>query len=835
MPYLPDKEIDSIELEQFKTLDVNVPREVGANLIGKLQAIQDESNEIYRTNSERLDRAHSLLAHEFEAREMTLQEIALVILEKENLEELTHATLWTVDQAISKNTNFRPLRSVLQRRAPRWMVNPLKLMRSFEQVRGWIREYVEGIVEQATSSQYDPVSSPVELNVQNSNPIPGFVRKARSLIQNSRAHRSVTALGGIGPSSPKGVTNRSSRDTNVQVSPLTVFDPMERGIITSLKTWCISRDIPSTGTAWSLPPMLLRATKLYGDQINEATGFLFLQELGVIAPWENRHTYDAEHPLSEVYGIAAGKGNRDMEDSLKRLRKDWGEMLVYCIDAAEAQEIDDGVSLERIEGDGSQFWIHIHIANPSAFIGPDSAIGQHAGSVLQTVYLPEKSYPMLDPKLTQGHFSLARNRPVLTFSAKVSLDGEIRETKITPGWVRNIKKITPQTLEQKLSLAKESYKPVSRVLQVGQHVESSQQGKAEDELLPSDLSELLILQKLGSARRFKRSGNEGTQGAHGSVPDPYVRIGAKYIERSYSTSRGRQFLGDPFISWEAREVDIGGELSRSDDRNFVTDIMILAGEVAARWCSDRNIPIPYRGTIANPAPYMSPETYKSEVINRSMREKGNVPIMLYRAYNRLRGQATIRTHPFPHAIMGTESYAKVTSPLRRYGDMLIHWQIQAALLYEEKHGKDSLLNEQVDQSYLPFTTTTLSPFLPKLEARERGVISMTKKSKMHWISQLLHRAFYFGEETLPEKLEVLVHAEPKALFAFGDALGYVKQLSGIDADVVENDVSKREGGIKVGDWWEVRLHGVDIYGNRLKVLPVRLMGRETLLGGLRNV
>ncbi|KAL8943169.1 MAG: hypothetical protein Q9216_001223 [Gyalolechia sp. 2 TL-2023] len=849
VPYLPDKQVDSETLDRFKNLDISVPREVGSNILQKLQAIQSESAEIYRDHSERLDRAHSLVAHEVEAKEMTLQEIALVVLQKRNVDELSNEMLWAANKAIVKNANFRPQDNIFQRSAPRWRVNPLKLMRRFEQVRVWIRDYVEGVVEQATTSQHNLFPESVREKSQNSNPIPEFIRKARTLVQNSRALRSVTTYGGLGPSSQRNVLINPQPDSVVQTSSLTTFNEMEMTILRSLKTWCISRDIPSSGTAWSLPPMLLRATELYeGQKHDEATGFLFLQELGVIAPWENRFLYDSGFRLPNPakipgqidsirsIGTAADQSIDRMTDSLEGLRKDWGDMSVYCIDDADAKEIDDGISLERMDGDDSIFWIHVHVANPSAFISPDGAVSRYAADLLQSIYLPEKTYHMLDSKLTQEHFSIAKNRPVLTFSAKISLDGEIHETSIKPGWVHNTKKVTPRSLGYRLGLGQESYEGVWRVLKVGQHVRSPPQTTPEDELSPSDISTLLTLQKLGSARRSKRSGHEGTQSFHGSVPDPSVYIARADTDRDYNVRRGRQFIGDPTISWEAREVDMTGELSRGDARAFVADIMILAGEVAARWCSHRSIPVPYRGTIPDPAPYMPPQLYKSEVIDRSVSEKGYVPIMLYRTYNRLLGQSTTRPHPFSHAILGTESYVKVTSPMRRYADMLAHWQIHAALLYEAKHGEDSLLHhppppldaeeDGTNESYLPFSHSALSSLLPQLEIRERSMRDLVKRSKTHWIIQLLHRAFYFGEESLPERLEVLVHAEPRALLANGNAMGYVKQLSGIDADLLDNDVSRKEGGIKLGDWWEARMEGVDPYAVRLRVTPVRLLARE---------
>lgn len=837
MPFLPDQEVENEALDKFQEMETHVPRETGAPVLEKLQALQGASAEIYREHSERLDRAHTLVAHEYDLKEMTLDEIAVLVLQKKQVSDLTDVMLWTVHKALSRNPNFRAQRGgFFHRSYPLWKCHPVKKMKSLEQVKQWVREYLEGVIAQATSPDG---SSSVILQAKDSrgsNPIPGFMRKVKKIVDRSRAQRNVTTLSGIG--------SRIDRENSaLEIIPVTSFDKFEVSLLRSLKSWCISWDVLAAGNTWALSPMLLRATGLYeGHDLDERTGFLFLQELGVIAPWENRFAYENpnvrlptlqnETPIAEakVEKPPPSEQNKQpidrLEDSLKGLRKDWGNLLVYCIDDASAQEIDDGISLERVEGEDSVFWIHVHVANPSAFFGPDSAIGRYAAELVQTVYLPEQSYPILQPKLTQEHFSLANGRPVLTLSARLTTDGEILATDITPGWIRNVKKTTPSRVGHELGLDQNSSRKNSRILKVGRPIEFEQRTAAEDPLSPSDVAELRILQELGTARRLKRTGGEGaTRSFHGSVPNPHVYLEDKGIIRMFNPYLSRQFIGDPTIAWEAIEVDMTGELSRDDSQIFVADIMILAGEVAGRWCSERNIPVVYRGTIKDPAPPMTPEAYKANVIDRTMQEKGYVPIMFYRAYNRTLGQSTSRSSPFPHAILGTEMYTKATSPLRRYTDMLAHWQIQSALLHEARHGKGSLINSPSD-SYLPFSRAALDALIPTLEIRERAITDVTKRSTVHWIMQLLHRAFYFGEAQLPESFDLLVHAQAGALLKQGNALGYTKQLSGIDADLLENEVSKREGGIEVGDWWECRIEGVDTYGARLRMWPVRLTARD---------
>ncbi|KAL8959650.1 MAG: hypothetical protein Q9193_003520 [Seirophora villosa] len=848
--HLPDKEVDAKELETLQSMTIDVPQGIGAPLLEKLQALSNDSAEVYREHAGRLDRAHILLARQRKSTEMTLPEIAMVLLQKQNASELTDVMLWTVEKTLDRNTTFRKNRSFHHRGYPLWKIHPAAMMEGHEQVRVWVREYLEGVIAKVTSLNGPSSVSEHGEDSQSSNPIPRFLGKARTLVESSRAHRSVTAHAGLGPMDAGAMAGKSPGSAEGYAKTLASFDASETKIIMYLMSWCVTWDVISAGGTWSLSSAILRATGLYeGHALNERTGCLFLQELGVLAPWENRFAYEVkvlpalsnESKIENAATIGAPfpASHTRLEDSLEHLRKDWGNLPVYCIDDASAQEIDDGISLERLPGDDSLIWVHVHVANPSAFIKPSGAVARYAAQLLQTIYLPDKTYPLLHPKLSQAHFSLAKDRPVLTLSAKLTLDGDIIETDITPGWIRNVKRLTPARLSRELGEDEDTSERQSRLLRVGRPMSFTPAESAECDLSPSESADLRTLQQLGAARRQKRTGGESaTRSFHGTVPEPQVFLEKGGIPRMFNPYVGRQFFGDPSISWEALEVDMTGELRRNESRVAVADIMVLAGEIASRWCGERNVPAIYRGTVRDPAPNMSPEAYKTNVIDQAKQSKGYVPIMLYRVYNRLLGQSTCRSFPFPHAILGTQSYMKATSPLRRYPDMLVHWQIQAALLHEARHGKGSLLvgnngnngNSTSDNapsaSHLPFSRADLDAMIPGLELRERAITEIGKKSATHWIMQLLHRAFHFHEATLPPLFDVLVHHETGVLGVVFNAVGYTKQLSGINADVLENEVSRRAGGIRVGDWWQTRIEGVDTYASRLRMLPVRLTQRD---------
>jgi exoribonuclease-2 len=113
------------------------------------------------------------------------------------------------------------------------------------------------------------------------------------------------------------------------------------------------------------------------------------------------------------------------------------------------------------------------------------------------------------------------------------------------------------------------------------------------------------------------------------------------------------------VTGEAVEIE-ALEAYRSAD--MVRECMLLAGEGAARWALQRRLPFPYvsqePGDLpASPLPGMA-GAYQ---LRRCMRPR------------------TLSAKPGLHSGLGLEIYTQVTSPLRRYTDLLAHQQIRAFL------------------------------------------------------------------------------------------------------------------------------------------------------------
>jgi len=96
-------------------------------------------------------------------------------------------------------------------------------------------------------------------------------------------------------------------------------------------------------------------------------------------------------------------------------------------------------------------------------------------------------------------------------------------------------------------------------------------------------------------------------------------------------------------------------------RTLVREAMLMAGEAAARWAIEHGIPFPF--TIQDP-----PETTERPTDLAGM-------YALRRALQPSRQSS----YPGPHAGLGLAVYARATSPLRRYLDLVAHQQLRAFL------------------------------------------------------------------------------------------------------------------------------------------------------------
>jgi hypothetical protein len=808
--------------------EVHVPTELATPVQRILEHMTEEAEQIYRTNASVLDTAYAVLADPKRTRMMTLTQIAKILLAKdEPAWEPSPASLLAVRKALNHN-EFRFRCDIRSHRLTNvFAIRPNNDVQNVETVHEWIRDHREFLAMSAHNAQAT-IPSPSKGAIY----VLEFLKKARRLVAASRKDRK-PHIGTVGPS--KSALSPNTKSSGLRVVWGEPFTSSDKQIINFLQAWVLTGQFIGVGGLHSACASLIMSTGCYGkgtmhntgrteaeaSEINRDVGLTFLQEIGVITPFENRALYDEQLMLPtvrlsrnlELLNTKAelSRRNPDFKDSMAHLRRDWGSTTVYCIDAVGAQEIDDGVSIERVNGDTSEFWIHVHVANPTAFFDKTHTLSGLAAHMTETVYTPERTYPMLPPWATQGYFSLERDRPVLTFSSRIDAGGNVLETKIQPGTVRKVISITPSEVSSLLGydLTHETTSiVVGGKAPVGKPREKPVVTAAERQ----DLEDLYTAAQALWAMRRKSGGvrmNSTENQVH--VFESPNQAGISW--NPPSNDRSRLLQGDPIIvvtNSVPRDLIHFG----ISPENIVEEIMMLACATAASWCTERKIPVMYRGTIDVPKTNAkSSDELRENYVLPYYEKHGTVSHELALQYTSSLGRAIAHSAPRPHKIIGVPGYVKVTSPLRRFSDMIAHWQIEAAIRYEARTGErlDATEAAAGRGGVLPFTQRQMQESIVTLSPREK-IISITKRSSARfWSTLALLRAFYYHEAPLPDVFRFWVRA-----FSSRGAMGHLPDY-GYSALLVGPQT------VSLGDEWEVRLDRIDIFQRVIYVEPVRLL------------
>lgn len=127
--------------------------------------------------------------------------------------------------------------------------------------------------------------------------------------------------------------------------------------------------------------------------------------------------------LEEVVEETAAIPNEISNESIKN-RKDLRELDVFTIDPADAKDFDDAISLEYKDND--TYRIGVHIADVSHYVKEHTALDKEAINRATSVYLVDRTIPMLPEKLSNNLCSLRPNEDKLAFSALLTLDSNAK-------------------------------------------------------------------------------------------------------------------------------------------------------------------------------------------------------------------------------------------------------------------------------------------------------------------------------------------------------------------------------------------------------------------------
>ncbi|XP_034693854.1 ribonuclease II, chloroplastic/mitochondrial isoform X2 [Vitis riparia] len=260
--------------------------------------------------------------------------------------------------------------------------------------------------------------------------------------------------------------------------------------------------------------------------------------------------------------------------------------------------------------------VWIHVADPTSLVQPGSIVDREAMKRGTSIFLPTATYPMFPEKLAMEGMSLKQGELCNAVTVSVVLHSDGSIAECT---------VDNSIIKPTYML---TYESASELLHLN----------LEEEV------ELKILSEAAALRlRWRR--NQGAidtstletriKVANPDDPEPSINL---YVEDQ----------ADPAM-------------------RLVTEMMILCGEAVATYGSCNNIPLPYRGQP------------QSNVDTSAFAHLPEGPVRSSALVKILRAAEMDFRKPIRHGVLGLPGYVQFTSPIRRYMDLLAHYQVKAFL------------------------------------------------------------------------------------------------------------------------------------------------------------
>lgn len=356
------------------------------------------------------------------------------------------------------------------------------------------------------------------------------------------------------------------------------------------------------------------------------------------------HAILAEFGLPYVYPSAVEKAADNIPAEISKeeiaLREDFRKVTTFTIDPKDAKDFDDALSIRKLK---DNLWeVGVHIADVSHYVKEDSIIDKEAQKRATSVYLVDRTIPMLPERLCNFICSLRPNEEKLAYSVifDITEKGEVKDSRIVHTVIESDRRFTYEEAQQ--------------------IIETKHGDFAE---------EVLIMDTIAKALRQKR-----------------FSAGAINFDR-YEVKFEIDEKGKP-LSVYFKES--------KDSNKLVEEFMLLANRTVAEKIG--RVPkgkkakvLPYRihdlpdsEKLDNLAQFIARFGYKirtsgtksdvSKSINHLLddiqgkKEENLIETISIRAMQKAR----YSTHNIGHYGLAFDYYTHFTSPIRRYPDMMVH-------------------------------------------------------------------------------------------------------------------------------------------------------------------
>ena len=158
------------------------------------------------------------------------------------------------------------------------------------------------------------------------------------------------------------------------------------------------------------------------------------------------------------------KINSKIDTSEINKRKDIRKLQTFTIDPSDAKDFDDALSIDK-NNDGF-FNVGIHIADVSHFLEKNSLINKEAEKRATSVYLVDRTIPMLPEKLSNYLCSLRPDSDRLTFSVMfdINLEAQIKNIWIGKTIIHSEKRFTYKEAQKCIEKGEDNFSKGLRIL-----------------------------------------------------------------------------------------------------------------------------------------------------------------------------------------------------------------------------------------------------------------------------------------------------------------------------------------------------------------------------------
>ena len=354
----------------------------------------------------------------------------------------------------------------------------------------------------------------------------------------------------------------------------------------------------------------------------------------------------------EISHIRTTLSNTAIANELRSGRRDLRKLKIVTIDSEETKDVDDGVSICRLE-DG-KFELGVHIADVAHYVKEGTELDLEAYKRGTSVYLVDKVLPMLPQKLSNGICSLnvGENRFALSIIMTINKKGYVESYDIFESLICVAYKITYKQITALFEGDSAFYKQKDLEKEYAEHLE-----------------DIRLMRELAEVRHNMRY----QRGA----------VDFEFPETHVTTDDN----GKP--------IDVA-EDSVNFANNIIEEFMLAANETIAEHFAKLKVPFMFRihgspeptklmdlSTSVRSMGYTlrgegSDPSYAIQCLLEKAKGKATEPIISMLA---LRAMQKAEYSPCNegHFGLAAEYYTHFTSPIRRYPDLFIHRIIKAVL------------------------------------------------------------------------------------------------------------------------------------------------------------